>query len=406
MIHYMTTIGVGGAWVGNELRILAREDIPFVLHSLNRPRSVNFTADDIRRMDRETRPVYPVSGLRVLAALASAPFRFGPRFGAAAWNALTGPREHARARLAGLWHLGVACHWAAGLAREDVRHIHSQWIHSGGTVAMYGAWLLDRPFSFTGHAADLFRDRAALTDKIARAAFIVCISDFHRRFYLDNGARPDQLITAHCGVDTLHFGPIPREREAGAPFRIVSVGRLVEKKGFAILIEAARHLKSTGAAFEIEIHGSGPLEEELRTAIATSEVGDCVQLTGQAVSQEDLPGVLADADAFCLPCVWAADNDVDGLPMVLMEAMAMQRPAVSTDLVGIPDLIIDGETGLLTPPGDARALAEALQKLSKDPALSARLAANGRAHVLADFNEQNCLDALVTRFRAALSSST
>ena len=122
--------------------------------------------------------------------------------------------------------------------------IHSQWIHSCGTVGMYGAWLLDVPFSFTGHAVDLFRDRVALDDKIRRAEFIVCISEFHRRFYLEHGARPQRLHVVYCGIDTGAFA-FHRHRREGR-FREPSVGRLVEKKGFNDLIQACGILADRG----------------------------------------------------------------------------------------------------------------------------------------------------------------
>jgi colanic acid/amylovoran biosynthesis glycosyltransferase len=401
-IHYMTTIGVGGAWVGNELRVLSRENVPFVLHSLNPPADVFYAADDIAEIDRHTRVIYPLPAGRAAAAVALAPFRFGGRFLSALWNALTGERESLRIRAVGLWHLAVACHWAAALRSEDVRLVHSQWIHSGGTVAMYGAWLLGVPFSFTGHAADLFRDRAALRDKIRRAEFIVCISEFHRRFFLDNGARAEQLFIAYCGIDTSHFSPRRRIRPDEAPFHILSSGRLVEKKGFDVLIRACGILRERGLPFRCTIAGSGPLEGELRAQAATAGLHDLVTITGRALRQEDIPEFMAEGDVYCLPCVWARDNDVDGLPMMLMEAMACGLPAVSTDLVGIPDLCIPETTGLLTQPGDAEGLADALERLAHDPALADRLAAAGRTHVLETFDLGTCLEPLLAQFRKRL----
>ena len=403
MIHYMTTIGVGGAWVGNELRILSRHGIPFTLHALRRPSETFFASEDVAEMNRKTRSLYPVSKLAVLRDVILAPLRFGPAFFAALWNALTGPRESFRIRLVALWHLFLACHWAAGLRGETVSHIHSQWIHSGGTVAMYGAWLLGKPFSFTGHAADLFRNRAALGDKIRRADFIVCISEFHRQFFLDNGARPEQLIKVYCGIDTSHFTPSRPVRAEGEPYRILSSGRLVEKKGFDVLIRACAVLKSRGFSFHCTIGGSGPLEQDLREQIAAADLGAEVTLTGSAINQEDLPDFMGSGHVYCLPCVWAADNDVDGLPMMLMEAMACGLPAVSTRLVGIPDLVKDGETGLLVAPEDETELADALERLANDPGLSDRLADAGRAHVMAQFDEQTCLEPLLEKYRAALA---
>lgn len=407
MIHYMTTKGVGDAWVGNELRVVDGAGIPFRLHALNRPDQTYFSSQDIAGYDRATRALYPVSALTVLGATLAAPARFGGRFFAALGNALFGERESMRNRIVGLWHLGLACHWAGGLRGdgERVSHIHSQWIHSGGTVAMFGAWLLGKPYSFTGHAADLFRNRSALADKIRRAEFIICISEFHRDFYLENGARPEQLEIAYCGIDTTHFSPRRRTRPAGAPLRILSSGRLVEKKGFPVLIDACAILRDRGIAFDCIIGGSGPDEAALRAQIAKRDLDDRITLTGQALKQEDIPAFMESGDIYCLPCVWASDNDVDGLPQMLMEAMACGLPAVSTRLVGIPDLVRHEETGLLCESGDAEGLADALVRLDGDPGLADRLADAGRRHLIAHFDLSTCLEPLLKRYRTALETT-
>jgi colanic acid/amylovoran biosynthesis glycosyltransferase len=403
-IHYMTTIGVGDAWVGNELRVVSRAGIPFVLHALMRPAQTYFSSDDIAAIARDTRVIYPLSKPAAAAAVLAAPFRFGGRFFGALWNALTGERESLRIRAVGMWHLAVACHWAAGLRREDVRLIHSQWIHSGGTVAMYGAWLLGVPFSFTGHAADLFRNRAALRDKIRRAAFIVCISEFHRRFFLEHGARPEQLFITYCGLDTSHFAPRRRVRPEGEPFHILSSGRLVEKKGFDVLIRACGLLRERGFPFRCTIAGSGPLDADLRAQVTAAGLDDLITITGTALKQEDIPAFMEQGDIYCLHCVWAKDNDVDGLPQMLMEAMACGLPSVSTELVGIPDLCIHEQTGLLTQPGDAEGLADALMRLAEDPDLANRVAVAGRARVLDTFDLGTCLEPLLDQYRKRLES--
>jgi glycosyltransferase involved in cell wall biosynthesis len=402
VIHYMTIVGVRNPTVGNELRVVTAQGIPVVLHALGRPEQVYFDSADIAALDRETQVIYPLRPLRALVSLLKAPGRFGGRFFSALWNALTGRRENRRVRLVGLWHFVVACHWAGQVRNQPVSHIHAQWIHSPGTVAYFGAWLLGRPFSFTGHAADLFRDRAALSDKIGRADFIVCISEFHRQFYIEQGAAPEKLVLSYCGIDTTHFTPALRTREADAPFHILSSGRLVEKKGFEVLIRACALLAERGLDFRCTIGGEGPLEAPLRALIAQLGLEDRVTVTGAPLRQEELPDFMRQGDAYCLACVQASDNDVDGLPQMLMEAMACGLPAVSTQLVGIPDLVRHGETGLLVAPGEAAALADALARLEADPGLAARLASAGRAHVEAVFALPHCLDPLVTRFRAAL----
>lgn len=407
-IHYVTANGIGNAWVANELNRVDAAGVPFVLHAMRRPEKLLHGSDWAIGMNARTLVMYPLPILSFIVSLVVAPVLFRDRFLAALWNSLAGQREHLRARLAGVAHFLVACHWArqARSYPDRVAHIHSQWANSCGTIAMYGAWLLGVPFSFTGHAADLYRERCALVDKIRRAEFIVCISEFHRRFYLEHGARAEQLFVAYCGIDLEWFHPSPRTESAERPFRIVSSGRLVEKKGFAYLIEACRILADRGENFECLIGGSGELEGELRSMIERLDLSDRIKVTGQSLLQERIIEFMHSGDVYVLPCVWASDNDVDGLPQMLMEAMACGLPAISTRLVGIPDLIRHEKTGLLVAPNDPVDLAGAISRLMHDRPLGRSLASAGRKVIEEQFNLQTCLEPLIDKFRSRLGLTT
>ncbi len=405
MIHYISTNGVAETWIANEIRVFHEAGLPVALHALREPDHLYFRSDWVRALHEGTHRIYPLPPLAFAVSVLLAPVLFGGRFWAALGNALFGRRENVRARLAGIAHLLVACHWARGLRQQDqpVHLIHAQMAHSSATIAMYGAWLLGTAFSFTGHAVDLFRDRVALDDKVRRAAFIACISTFHKDFYRQLGARDEQLVLVYTGTDLTRFTPRPpQDWPAGTPPHIVSTSRLIPKKGLTHLVEACRILATRGVAVRCTIAGSGPLADPLREQIRAASLDDRVQLTGKAMPQEDFPAFLHTADVFCLPCVKAPDGDMDGLPITLMEAMACGVPAVSTRLVGIPDLVIDDETGVLVEPGDPVALADALQGLLADPGRAARLAEAGRHHVQAQFNVETCLEPLIARFRTFL----
>ncbi len=400
MIHYISSLGLGQPWVGNELRSVQRAGIPFALHAMRRPGEIQFESGWAQRIHDGTRTLYPLRPLRFLASMLAAPFRFGARFWSALANALFGARENARARVAALAHFFVACDWAGSLRSEEVSLIHSQWIHSCGTIGMYGAWLLGKPFSFTGHASDLFRDRVALRDKIRRAAFIVCISEFHRSFFLQEGAREDQLVLNYCGIDLGLFPPRPESAAAGGALRVLSSGRLVEKKGFEYLIDACARLRDRGLALRCTIAGSGPLEAELNERIRRAGLEERVRVTGIALNQEDIPEFMYGGDVYVLACVRARDGDIDGLPQMLMEAMACGLPVVSTRLAGIPDLVVEGRTGLLVDPRDADQLASAIQRLDQDRALARKLASQGRAYVAERFDIDRCMQPLIDQLRS------
>ncbi|MDA0240372.1 MAG: glycosyltransferase [Proteobacteria bacterium] len=403
MIHYMSADGVGSPWVANELRGVQLAGMPFALHALRMPTKIAHEAEWARKMNDETSAIYPLSIPSLLLSLIAAPLLFRSRYLAALLNAFFGQRENLRVRIAALVHFFVAADWARRMRNQKIDLLHSQWAHSGGTVAMYGAWLLNVPFSFTGHAVDLFRQRVALRDKIKRAEFIVCISEFHRRFFLDNGAREDQLTTVYCGIDLTLFKPVDKDRPRDI-FTIISAGRLIEKKGFHILIQACGKLRDQGLTFRCHIGGSGPQEAELRQMVQELSLGDIVTLTGEALMQEKIPEFMAAGDVFCLPCVWAKDDDVDGLPQLLMEAMACGLPVVSTELVGIPDLVIDQHTGLLVTAEDVDALAASLVFAMKNPDRLDAFVAEGHNHLKNRFNLDTCLEPLLDQYRKRLEA--
>jgi colanic acid/amylovoran biosynthesis glycosyltransferase len=415
VIHYMTSEGLGSPWVGNEIRIVTKAGVPVVLHCMRTPGKIHFDAQWAKEMQGSAKALYPLPVGKLVVSNLAAPFVFGGRWIGALANAVFGERENLRARVACLSHFFVACMWAMDVRKQDVTHIHAQWAFSSASIAMYGAWLLGKPFSFTGHAVDLTKQRVALCDKIKRAKFIIAISEWHKRFYIeqDGGATKDlasKIHVAYCGIYTDEMVPPSAEHQAlragpDGTFTILSAGRLIGKKGFPYVIEACKLLKDRGVKFRCVIAGSGPDEAMLRGMIEKLGVGDCVEMTGKALQQEKIPAFMHDGDVFTLACVWADDGDVDGLPQLTMEAMGCGLPAVTTRLVGNPDLVMHEKTGLLVEPNDAKGLADALERLAKDRALAAKLAVAGRKHVLDVFDITRSLEPLISQYRAALQAA-
>ncbi len=436
MIHYMTSEGLGSPWVGNELRIVTRAGIPVMLHCMRTPAKIHFDADWAKQMQAGSTALYPINPAAIMLASLAAPFVFGTKWLSALMNALFGKRENLRARLACLAHFFVACQWAMALRKhrdkEPVSHIHAQWAFSSASIAMYGAWLLGVPFSFTGHAVDLTRQRVALRDKIKRAKFIIAISEWHKQFYIDedkaggSGAATPNLANkihvAYCGIYTDEMVPASETQRAlkrTHPFTILSAGRLIGKKGFPHVINACKILKDRGWMTKTApgkqapgiccvIAGSGPDEGMLRRMIEDLDLGDAVHMTGEALQQEKIPEFMHDGDLFTLACVWASDGDVDGLPQLTMEAMGCGLPAITTRLVGNPDLVVHERTGLLVSADDdkvARELADAIERMMTDPALRERLAMQGRAFIFEKFDITKSLEPLIAQYRFALGAA-
>jgi colanic acid/amylovoran biosynthesis glycosyltransferase len=310
------------------------------------------------------------------------------------WRAL----EEASEVLPGLWSTLEAArgeavrdvYQAVRLAREvhlkGIHHLHAHFATSATTVGRLAARFAAVPYTFTAHAKDIFHDSVQPNDlrrKLHDAAAVITVSDYNveylRQIYGPAAARVQRIYN---GLDLERF---PYEAPHDRPPRIVSVGRLVEKKGFTDLIAACTILAKRGCHFSCQIIGTGELEANLRAQIEQLGLQTKVQLLGPRPQSEVIKYV-QNAAVFTAPCVVGTDGNRDGLPTALLESMALGTPCVATDVTGIPEVLRDGETGLLVPQHHPAALAIAIERLLADPVLRVRLAVGARCLLEAEFN--------------------
>jgi colanic acid/amylovoran biosynthesis glycosyltransferase len=277
-------------------------------------------------------------------------------------------------------------HAARLMRAEGVDHVHCHFSNHPAAAGFVVHRLTGLPYSFTAHGFDLHVDRHMLCEKIAEAAFVVPISEYNRRLMVEEcGPRAEEkAVVIHCGVDTDFFRP--RERSPSEPpFSLVCVGTLHEVKGQGILVEACRLLVGEGIDLTCTLVGDGPDRAALTRAIAEAGLEARVELAG-LLPRADVAARLRSAHTVVAPSVPTAEGKREGIPVVLMEAMASGVPVVASGLSGIPELVEDGVSGLLVPPGDPRALAQALRRLHGDPELRERLAGAGREKVVREFD--------------------
>ena len=304
----------------------------------------------------------------------------------------------ARARLPDAWRaiermddatgrdLAQAIHIALACRERGIRHLHAHFGTLATTVARLAAALAGITYSFTAHAKDIFcenEESRGLDQKLRDAARTVTVSDYNLAYLREHfGPSARRLVRIYNGIDLQRFAYQAPGPEADG---IVAVGRLVEKKGFHILIEALRLLRAEGREVTCRIAGGGEEGPNLAAQIAASGLEGAVELMGPR-PQGAVMGLMREAAVMACPSLVGRDGNRDGLPTVLIEAMALGTPCVATELTGIPELVRHGKTGLCVPEGDPEALAAALARLLDDRALRMALSRAGRALV------EDCFD--------------
>ncbi|MCI2956222.1 glycosyltransferase [Agromyces atrinae] len=250
---------------------------------------------------------------------------------------------------------------------RGITHLHAHFASVATTVARMASRLTGVPYSFTAHAKDIFHESVSHDDlelKFADAAFAVTVSDYNlAHLRAEFGDRhPVHRVYNGLDLDRFPFSPRPAR---GTPLRLLAVGRLVEKKGFSLLVTAVERVHAAGVPVTLDIVGDGELSATLSAQISASPARERIRMLGP-LPQHEVARCLREADVFVAPCLVGGDGNADGLPTVLLEAMASGLPCVSTAVTGIPEVVRDGDTGVLCAPGDVDALTAALLRVASD----------------------------------------
>ncbi|WP_235939504.1 glycosyltransferase [Occultella kanbiaonis] len=270
---------------------------------------------------------------------------------------------------------------AAQVRRRGITHLHAHFGSVSTTVARLAARIAGIGYSFTAHAKDIFHadvDPADLSRKLADAAFVITVSDYNlTHLHREYGAAAEGVIRLYNGLDLDAFAYRATPPDQHSDPVIVGVGRLVEKKGFGYLVDALALMAQRGSPARLALVGAGPEETALRTQVVARGLAGRVTFHGP-LPQGQMADVVSRAAVFAAPCVIGSDGNRDGLPTVVLEALALGTPVVATPVTGMPEAVRDAETGLLVPEADPVALANALERVLTDPAGARERATVGR----------------------------
>lgn len=302
--------------------------------------------------------------------------------------------------LGGLAVFPKAVYFARRMKTSGVTHVHAHFANHPAAVAYVIHTLTDIPYSFTAHGADLQVDQHMLKEKVGAADSVVTISNDNKKFIIRRcgAACRKRIHVIRCGVDTGVFRMSDAQRnETSSALTVVCTGTLYEVKGHAYLIEACRLLDTQGVDFVCHLIGDGPLREQLVRQVEEAGLAGKVVFRGQ-LTREQIAEQLAESDVLVTPSVPTQCGRREGIPVVLMEAMATGLPVVASAISGIPELVANGRNGLLVPPRDSEAIARALLRLRDDRNLRNRLGRSARQTVRAEYDQQTNAERLCKLF--------
>ena len=290
----------------------------------------------------------------------------------------------------------VAVKLALLLKTRNCAHLHVHFAHVPAQIAMYASAMSGVPFTIMAHANDIFERGLLLQKKAERAVKLVTISEFNRAYLEKIGVAKDKLAIVRCGV-SFPILPPARPYEIKTGYRLGTLGRLVEKKGVDDLIRAIAELQDRPYKIELSIAGDGPLREELEELARVLNVTQCVNFEG-GLTHGAVAKWMRELDAFVLACKKDKNGDMDGIPVVLMEAMSQSVPVISTRISGIPELVIHDRTGLLAKSDNYKDLAIQIDRLLETTELHDRLVSEAAEHVKNEFGRDVNLGRLLSYF--------
>ena len=395
-VAYITTSfsSLSHTFIRREIEALRVQGVEIGLFGVRRDRS----AID---WDSKTFFLYPISIKQIIFSLVKVilkkPKGFRNGLIAAVFNEELNPYQHLKL----IYHFFISLPHAERMIRDGYSHIHAHFINVPATIAMYCSIISDIPFSFTCHSAGEIglREVIGVRQKFRKASFVRLISNFLKTDLADYLKNTKNVHVIRCGLDFSGY-ELRKNTEAMPTYKILAIGRLVEKKGFIYLIEALGVLKKEGFNFVLQIVGEGPLLGKLKSLAEERQISKDVRFLLKRTSDE-VETILSLADVLVVPSVTAETGEKEGLPTVIVEAMRACTPVVASEHSGIPEIVINRETGLLVSEKDNSQLANAIKEILTNQGLKETLVRNAFFRARDDFDAKKINNSLIALFSKA-----
>lgn len=366
-----------------ELRNLGMDISLFGIH----PDRAKELSEEDKVLERETIYLYPLKIRAIIAAnaffIANSPIKYSKTLLDAILNEEINPFRHLKL----IYHFFVSPYIAMKMQRKDVRHIHAHFLNVPATIAMYCSKLLGISFSITVHSAgeNGLKTMIGLRAKLREVKFICAISNYNKE-YISKSIYPsrEKTYVVRCGIDASAYR-WKENQDITGKVKLISIGRFVEKKGFKYLLEGARLLKKENVVFKLCMIGDGPLKPGLKKLARDYDLNEEVVFKG-AVSHENVKAELGKSDILIVPSVESKTGEKEGIPVVIMEAMASGLLIIATEHAGIPEIVKNKVTGILIPEKDPPAIIEAIKLATGNNTLVKNCIANAQKLVSKEFN--------------------
>lgn len=393
--YVLTSIGtLSHSFIRREVMGLRKLGVDISLYGVRPELSESVTEPEDKRMYDETSFIYPLQIPKLLRAqlhfLRTKPVNYARTLMSALLNEERNPVDHAKL----IYHFLISGFIAQQIEQDRADHIHAHFMNVPATLAMYCSGLTGIPFSVTHHSAGIgaLPEMIGLTEKLRRAKFLCSISYYNREYLDQLHPSKDKNHVVRCGVDPLKYVGVDHSKIGNRDkVQLLSMGRFAEKKGFRYLVEACAILQAQGRDFELRMIGAGPLLDDVKAQVQQLGLGDRVHFLGP-LPESELAPEFNRADIFIVPSVTAESGQQEGIPGVITECMLMGVPLIATRHSGIPEHVIDRETGLLVPEKSPQEIARAIVEYLEDDELRIGCMTRGRQLALTEFNINHTLE--------------
>lgn len=389
-------------FISREVIALRKAGFNVITLANHAPKKDSINSDDWH-LRENTAYVFPIGLQRVFMIIFAHLMWIITHFSAyiaALRHLLSEESQNPRVWLRNIMHFVGGVYLAWTIRNKGIEHLHAHYAINAASMALFMSILLEIPFSMTIHNI-FFTDNLLMESKLDRAKFIACISGYSRDYLLNKYPEikilGEKMQIIHCGIPLEKFPFLKSGINPHNPLQIFCACQLVERKGVRFLIEACNKLKQDNISFRCIIAGNGKELSTLKSLVLSFGLNEHIDFVG-TYTQEDLLHYFEESVMFVLPCVVAQNGDRDGIPVVLMEAMAVGVPVISTHVSGIPELIESGENGLLVEQKDSEALAEAIKTLLYNPELRHILSQSAYTKVYAEYNMEITIQQLIQQF--------